>query len=146
MAATTVPAATRSAVTTRPFDITFLVVIGYLSAAMGVIAGLLLISARNDAEIVLRTGVSANALAWLGVAIGAAGLVKAVLAFMLAEGSQIVRVLFGIVAAISLATGIWGLIALHATQRMASITQAVFAILVLYLLFNPRSSEFFDER
>lgn len=128
----------------QPFGITLLVAFGYIGGFFNIVGGLFVILDRNDANLQTESFHTANQLVTLGVVLMAIGLLQMALAAALGRGSGVVRVIFAIIAVFNLIGGLWGTVALHGEQRVTGIAAAVISGLVLYLLFNRRSEEFFE--
>jgi hypothetical protein len=128
----------------RPGGVTLLVVLGIINGIGGIIAGLVLVLDRDDAKLIDRASMSKDQLLWTGILVMIAGAVMVLLSIGLRQGSNIVRWLFGIVAMMSVATGVWGIFGLHGEQQLSSAFQAVFGIVILWILFgSERTDEFF---
>lgn len=128
----------------RPWEITLLVVLGYLGGLVNVLTGVLVMLDRDERLLQEVSLHSENQLITLGLLIGLFGLAQIILANLLGKGSEVVRILYAVVAALNLAGGIWATIALHSEQRVSGIVAAVLSTFVLWLLFNRKSEEFFE--
>ena len=128
----------------RPWEVTLLVVLGYLGGIANVLTGVLVMVDRDEQLLQEVSLHSENQLITFGLLLGLFGLTQIVLANLLGRGSQVVRVLYAVIAALNLAGGIWATIALHSEQRVSGIVAAVLSTFVLWLLFNRKSEEFFE--
>jgi hypothetical protein len=129
----------------RPFGISVLVFLGALSGAFGIFNGVLLMLDRDDAALQQYSFTSETQLTFFAIAVIAFGVVQLLLAVALEKGSEIVRILYALVAVLNLGWAVWGVVALHSEQRFGSAIHACVALLVLYLLFNARAEQFFEE-
>lgn len=149
MATTAVPTASTVSGTVdrhRPFEVTLLVVFGYLGGLLMLVLGFGMLFMRDDVRAVRDAGVSRDFVGVLGVVLIGAGVVKILLTWMLGRGSEVVRVLFAILAVFSLASGLWTMVALHSEHVATGAGQVITGLLVLYLLLNHRSSDWFEHR
>lgn len=128
----------------RPWEVTLLVVVGYLGGFFNILTGIFVMLDRNDTVLQESSRHTEGQLVTLGLLVGLLGLFQIILANLLGKGSQMVRVLYAVVAALNLAGGIWATIALHGEQRVSGIVASVLAAFVLWLLFNSKSEDFFE--
>lgn len=128
----------------RPWEVTLLVVLGYIGGFFNALTGVLIMLDRDD-EVFQQVSLhSENQLIAFGLMVAVVGLVQIFLANLLGKGSNVVRIFFAIIAVFNLAAGIWAMIALHSEQRGTGVVAAVVALIVLWLLFNQKSEEFFE--
>jgi hypothetical protein len=66
------------------------------------------------------------------------------LARLLGKGSRLVRLLYAVIAVFNLASGLLLAIALQSEQRASGVFGAVMSLVVLWLLFNHKSEDFFE--
>lgn len=128
----------------RPYGITMLMILGVIGGAFIAVTGLLIVLDRNDTNLQAEAFHSSSQLAGFGASLILAGLVQLVLALMLGGGSNVVRILFAIGAVLSVAGGIWALVALHSEQQATGAGSLAYGLIVLYLLFNHRAEEYFE--
>lgn len=128
----------------RPWEVTLLVILGYIGGAFNIATGIFVMVGFDDDELLAVSVHSEGELIAIGLLAVLLGLVQIVLANMLGKGSNAVRVLYAVVASLNLAIGLWATIALHGEQRATGIGAAVLALFVLWLLFNRKSEEFFE--
>lgn len=130
--------------TTRPpFGVSFLVVLGVIQGVIGIFVGFFVIFDREDVDLVVQSQMTPNELLWAGIFGVILGVAVLYLALALGRGSELVRMLFGILTIFHLAAGVWALVALHGHQRYGGAWQVVFSLVVLYILFGSESSKRF---
>ena len=130
--------------TQRPWEITLLVVLGYIGGFFNVLTGILIMLDRDDEVLQIATIHSENQLIAFGLVVAVIGAAQVFLANMLGKGSQLVRVFYAVIAVLNLAGGIWAMVALHSEQRASGVVAAVVSLIVLWLLFNQKSEDFFE--
>ncbi len=128
----------------RPGGVTLLVVLGIIQGIASMILGLVLVLDNSDENLIAESGMTENTLAGTGIGVILAGVVIILLSLALRNGSNTVRWLFGIVAMLGVANGIWGVFALHGEQQLSAAFTTVFGLIILWILFgSERSDEFF---
>jgi hypothetical protein len=128
----------------RPGGVTLLVVLGLIQGVASLILGLVLILDKSDENLMNQSGMTENTLLGTGIGMMIVGAVMILLSLGLRNGSNFVRWLFGIVAMLNVAGGIWGIFALHGEQQLSSAFTAMFGLIILWILFGTeRSDEFF---
>ncbi|MCA9344924.1 hypothetical protein KC946_03745 [Candidatus Saccharibacteria bacterium] len=127
----------------RPVGIILLEVYGLLIGVANIIAGIVAIVNRNDVALQLDVRAGSSTLVAAGIVAIVVGAIQAMMAYLLGNASNVVRMIFGVVASLNLVAGVWGILALSGTHQAASVTSSVFSVLVLYLLFNHRADEYF---
>ena len=129
----------------RPFGITLLQVLVVVAGVFNILWGVLAIIDRNNVQLILESGLTSSQILWTGVFAIGIGALQVFLGMALGRGNEFVRVFFGVIAAINLGLGIWGAIALSGEQQASSVLTAVVAGLVLWLLFNGKSDDYFEK-
>ena len=130
----------------RPFAIALLMWLGIIQGLVNLAAGLFLILDKDDPDLIFNSGMTSDHLMWSGIWSLLVGFIVILVSLYLGSGSEVARVLFAIVAALNTGLGVWGLFALHGEQQFAAAMAATIGLIVLYLLFNERSSRFFEDR
>ena len=128
----------------RPWEVTLLVVLGYIGGFFNTLTGILIMLDRDDLDFQGISLHTENQLLWFGLSVAVLGLAQILLANLLGKGSQVVRVFYAVIAVLNLAAGVWAMIALHSEQRASGVVAAVVSLIVLWLLFNQKSEEFFE--
>ncbi len=128
----------------RPGTVTLVMVLAMIAGILNVAAGVFVIIDRHSNRIVFDSGSTPDELLWAGIFAIVFGLVYILLAGALGRGSRGARLVFGIVAVLNLASGIYAAVAYSGEQRSSGIVAAVFSIVVLWLLYGTeRDRDFF---
>lgn len=121
--------------------------LGVIQGISEILLGLFVILDRDDLRLLDRSALTEGNLLAIGLFVAALGVVVILLALALGRGSEIVRLLFGAVAAMNVGSSLWATIALHGEQRWAGLYGVVVGLVVLYILYgSERSEEFFATR
>jgi len=132
------------ATTHRPGGITLIMVLAVINAVFAIIGGIWIIIDHDERRLLNHTSLTENGLLGAGIAVVIIGVIGLFVALALGRGSRIARLLFGIWAVLSVASGLYALVALHGEQQWSGAFQAAIAIIVLYLLYgSERDREFF---
>jgi hypothetical protein len=127
----------------RPRGLTAVVVFGLVQAVLVVALGTVMVVARDDVEVRRELGVDPGLLVVVGAVLIAVGVLGAVLAVLLARGSDRVRALYGLVNGINVAVAVYSLVALREVQ-LESVWSLVLPIAILWFLYgSPASQEYF---
>jgi hypothetical protein len=127
----------------RPGGVTLLAVLIVISGVLGLIGSVIVIIGRGDSDFVNSTSVSSDTLLWVGVIGVINALVYLAVARGLTRGSGLARGLCTLVAILSLAAGIYGVIIHSGNLRWSSLSSALLAVIVLILLYSPKANAFF---
>jgi hypothetical protein len=128
----------------RPGGITLIMVLAILNGIFGIIGGIWIVIDRDERRLLDHTNLTQDGLLGAGIAAIVLGAIGIVIALALGRGSRLARLLFGIWAALNLASGLYALVALHGEQQWSGAFQSAIAIIVLYLLYgSERDREFF---
>ncbi len=131
----------------RPFGVSVLVVLVWLQALLEIAGGVLLLLFRDDKEVLANTDFSTDALLTIAIVLLIAGVITALVASALGNGSNFARWLVAILSLFNLAGGIVQVAAVHGNNVASGISSIVIALIVLYILFAERGSrEFFTGR
>lgn len=129
----------------RPGGVTLLVVLGLINGIASIAGGIFLVIDKDDAELLDQVKMSENQLLGSGIGLIIGGTIMVLLSLALRNGSNLVRWLYGVFVMINVATGIWGLFALHGEQQMSAAFHTVFGLIILWILFgNERTDRFFQ--
>jgi len=130
--------------TQRPGTITLVMVLAYIAGILNVAAGIFVIIDRHSGRLRLDSGHTPDELLWAGIFAILFGVIYILLAGALGRGSRGARLVFGIVAVLNLASGIYAAISYSGEQRSSGIVSAIFSIIVLWLLYGTeKDREFF---
>jgi hypothetical protein len=128
----------------RPVGVTVIAVILFIQAIAGIVGGIAFIIERNNASLLDHVDAKSNEVtAYATVAI-VWGVIALLVGMGLWRGGNWARVLVAIVEVLSVAGGVYLLIQWDGTHAYTGIWQIAIGMIVLYLLFNPRASEFFE--
>lgn len=130
----------------RPVGVTVVAVIATIQGVIAVLVGLGLIVERNSSTLLEHIDQGSGAVTTYGVM----GIIWGVLALLVAwglwTGGGWARIFVAILEVLHLAGGVWLLFAWSGHYLWQGIWQIVVALIVLWLLFNPRADEFFEGR
>lgn len=129
----------------RPFGVSLLSVLVVVAGIINIGWGVFFILDRNAVDLVAQTGLTPSQLLWTGIAWLIFGAMQIFLGTQLGKGNEFVRIFYGVLASINLGVGIWGAIALRGEQQVTSVVAAVVAGVVLWILFNSRTDEYFEK-
>lgn len=127
----------------RPFGITLLMVFGLIAGLANIAVGVFTIIDRNSLDLIVSSHHSPNQLVAAGVAAIVFGTIQLFLAAALGHASNVVRIIYAVIASLNLAAGVWSIFALTSEQRASGVLATVFSGLVLYFLFNEKADRFF---
>ncbi len=130
----------------RPGGVTLLAVLIVISGLLGLFGAIAVIIGRSNDEFVQSTSVTAGTLLWVGIVGVIIALVYLAVARGLTRGSGLARGLCTLVAILSLASGIYGVIIHSGNLRWSSLSSALLAVIVLILLYSPKANAFFASR
>lgn len=130
----------------RPLSVTLVMIYASIVGLMNIGIGIFTILDRNNINLIVQSFHTPAQLTAAGIVAIVVGAIQLLLAAALGSGNNIVRVIFAVIAAFNLAVSTWAAIALSGEQRAVGVFGAIFAILVLYLLFNQKAETFFEEK
>jgi hypothetical protein len=130
----------------RPFLLGFVAVLAMIQGAFAVIGGIALIIEHNDADLLRHVDVSSDTLAVFGWVLLVIGVIELFVAIGLWRGNDFARYVVAFLEIIHGAWGIYAVIAYEGTYRWQGLWQLLFALVILYILFNQRSEAFFERR
>lgn len=137
------PSAARAMAPRRPVLLGVVTILMIIGGVIAIIAGILAIALRNEAEVDVTPGVA------VGIGIGAiiSGLISIALAMALRRGSRIARTLVAVYEVLHIIGLIVAIIRYgHGTYISSAIVSIVFALIVLYYLYGTQGSrEFFGD-
>lgn len=130
----------------RPLSVTLVMIYAALVGLMNIGVGIFTILDRNNVTLIVQSLHTPSQLTAAGIVAIVVGSIQLLLAAALGSGNNIVRIIFGVIAGINLAISTWAALALSGEQRAVGVFGAIFAVLVLYLLFNQRSEAYFEDK
>ena len=130
--------------TERPGTVTLIVVLAWIGGILNILGGIFVIIDRHDERLRAGSAHTPNELLAWGIAAIIIGAVYCLLASALSRGSRTARLVFGIVAVLNVAGGVYAAIAYSGEQRASGATSMIFSIVVLWLLYGTeKDREFF---
>ncbi len=129
----------------RPFSVTLVMVYAAFIGLLNIALGIFTLVDRNDSAFVSESLHSPAQLTAAGIVAIVLGSIQLLLAAALGQGNNLVRMLFAVIAAFNLAVGAWGALALSGEQRVTGVFAVVFAVLTLFLLFNKKADDYFEQ-
>lgn len=131
---------------TRPGIITLLGVLGYISGTVKVLTGLVIVLDKNRVEAFAGQDFTNTTLLWGGIITMLLGAFTLFLANSVLAGQKWSQVWYGIVFTLNMIIGFITVFTHNGAERWAGLVSAIIAFVVLQLLFNDRSQEYFDEK
>jgi uncharacterized membrane protein YjdF len=129
----------------RPIGVTVIVVLLWIEAIVGIVGGIYLMIAHNQADLINELDRSGDTILAYGIAALVIGLVTALVASALGRGSNFARWLVAIITLLNLISAVYSFFALDGVTRSSAIVSAIIAVVVLYFLFGEKGSEEFFE-
>ncbi len=130
--------------TYRPGGVTLIMVLAIIGGIFEILGGIWIIIDRADHRLLNHSNLTENGLLGAGIVAILFGTIWILVALALGRGSRGARLVFGILAVLNLASGLYALVALHGEQQWSGAFQTAIAIIVLYLLYgSERDREFF---
>ena len=130
----------------RPGSVSAVVFLTWLAAAIDLIGGIVLVFFAGTEEVQELTGSSSGALTTAGWTTVIIGVLIAVVAIRLGEGSSGARMLVTILRVLRLGAGIWVLVVAGSHAATESLVTVVVSAAVLYLLWTGPASDYFAAR
>lgn len=126
----------------RPGGVTLVAVLAWISGLLGIVGGVLLILARNNADVLESLKGSSGVVVGAGVVSIVIGLITILVANGLLRGSGFARGLVTLLMVLQIIGGVYALLRLPTPDASAWLN-IVIAVVVLLLLFSPRANAFF---
>ncbi|MGL6279412.1 MAG: DUF7144 family membrane protein [Gaiella sp.] len=130
----------------RPVSTTIVAVIAFIQGIIATLAGIGLIVERNNDSLIEHIGQSTGQIQAYGWAAVIWGVLALLVGWGLWSGGNWARALVAILQALHIGGGIYLLFAWNGHYLWQGIWQIAVGAFVLWLLFNPRSEEFFAGR
>jgi hypothetical protein len=129
----------------RPFGVTLLMALGVIGGILNIVGGIFVIVDSEDQKLIDAAKMTKDELTGAGVGMIIGGTVLLVLAILLGKGSNVVRWIYGIVAALNAGVALYAIISFHSEQRFAGALSLAMNLFVLWILFSEHGSrEFFE--
>ena len=124
-------------------------VIGVVMIVVGLLqvgTGILLVSQRNDANVLADANATTSELTSIAVTLLVIGALSVLLAFGLLNGSRFARALIGVLELGQIAGGIYILVKLDSSHQASGVGQIVGGLIVLYFLFGTEKAKAYFAR
>ena len=135
-----------SAVAHRTVGVTVIALITFFQAILALAVGIGLVVEASNSSLIEHVNQSSGTIQAYGWATIAWGVVAALVGFGLWSGANWARIVIAILEAIKVAGGVYLMFAWSGHYLWQGIWQIALASFVLWLLFNPRSDEFFGSK
>jgi hypothetical protein len=130
----------------RPVGVTVVAVIAFIQGIIGVLMGIGLIVERNNDSLIEHIGQSSGQIQTYGWIAVIWGVLALLVGWGLWNGGDWARILVAILEVLHVAGGVYLLFAWSGHYLWQGIWQIAVGLVVLWLLFNPRSDDFFASR
>lgn len=130
----------------RPGIVTLLGVLGYIAGALKVFAGLVIVFDKNRIEDFSAQGFTNTTVLWGGIVTILLGLFTLFLANSILSGQRWAQIWYGLVFTLNMILGFVTVFTHGGTGRWSGLVTALLSLVILSLLFNDRSQEYFDEQ
>jgi hypothetical protein len=135
-----------SMVAPRPVGVAVVAIIGFIQAIIGGLGGIALLVERNDLDFRAHVGESKGTITWYAVLAIVIAAITFLVAYALWSGADWARIVVTVVEVLYIAGGVYWLFAWGGIYLWSGIVQILIALLVLWLLYNPRADDFFTGR
>ena len=129
----------------RPGIVSLLGILGYISGTVKVLSGFFLIIDPKRAELFADQGLTNTTILWSGIATLLLGAFTLFLANSIMSGQKWSQIWYGLVMTLNMIVGFVYVLAHNGPGRWAGLVSALIALVVLQLLFNDKSQEYFDQ-
>ena len=127
----------------RPFGVSLISIIVIVAGALDIIVGILTISFRNDAELLVQLKATRNEALWYGIFIIAVGVVAILIGLWLWKGSNVARLLVGILVLLRLIGTVWAFVSFDKSHWYEGLVPLViYAVVAYYLLAGPTAKQY----
>jgi hypothetical protein len=127
-----------------PFGVRFLSILLYVGAVLDIIGGIVLITQRNNAELLDAIDATSSDVTTYGVVAIVMGVIVLLIASALRSGASWARLLVGLIAVARVAALIWVTIGYHRVHWYDSLAPTVIYVLVAgYLFFDDDAKQFY---
>ena len=131
---------------TRPFGVAVVLVLAWVAAIGDIVAGIVLLLLSFDHARFTDDTVSASLVRYFGLVAIVIGLLTAMVALGLANGSQFARVFTIMVMVVRMVNAAWALIAIRYVTLWPAVFDLAIAVLITALLSNRAASDYFRRR
>jgi hypothetical protein len=127
-----------------PFGVRFLSILLYIGAILDIIAGIVLLTERNDTDLLASIGATTSDVTTYGVATIVMGVIVFLVASALRSGANWARLLIGLIAIVRVVGLIWVTIGYHRVHWYDSLGPTVIYVLVAgYLFFDEDARSYY---
>ena len=127
-----------------PFGVRFLSILLYIGAILDIIAGIVLLTERNDTDLLASIGATTSDVTTYGVATIVMGVIVFLVASALRSGANWARLLIGLIAIVRVVGLIWVTIGYHRVHWYDSLGPTIIYLLVAgYLFFDEDAKAFY---
>jgi hypothetical protein len=130
----------------RPILLGVVALLAMVQAVSAILGGIALVVEHNDADLLRHVDVSSDTLRVGGWVLLVLGAVQLLVAIGLWRGNNFARFMLAILEVLQAGGGLYILIAYEGSYRWQGLWQLIFALVILYVLFNRRSAAFFESR
>ena len=130
----------------RPVLVTVLLVLVVISGVLSILGGIVIVLARNNAEVVAATDGSSTVGLWLGILAIVVGLLYLAVAKGLASGNNGSRVVVAVVSVINIAAGLYVALTQHGNAVYSGWSSVFWGVVILAILYSPSANAFFARR
>lgn len=127
----------------RPTSVTVAVAFGWLAVILDVISAVALILLANNSDVLNTLDVSAGTARVTGIVVLVIALVLALVVLALSRGSNVARILVGLVMLLRIAAAVYLIIAFGTHNLGEALMSMAVAIAVIALLFNDKANAYF---
>jgi hypothetical protein len=127
----------------RPFGVSLLSILVIIGGALDVLAGIISISARGDGDLLVELKGTEGEFTAFGTGLVILGVIAIVVGFMLWRGSDLARILIGIIAVLRLVGTIWAFASFdreHWYEGIGSVV--IYSLVAGYLLFGTTARDY----
>ena len=129
----------------RPFGVSLISVIIIIGGVLDIIGGILTISFRNDVQLLIEMKATKNEALWFGIFIIAIGVLAILVGLWLWKGSNVARLLVGVVVALRLIGTVWAFASFDKFHWYEGLVPLViYAVVAYYLLAGPTAKQYTD--
>lgn len=129
-----------------PFGVRLLSILLYVGAILDIIGGIVLITQRNDTELLDTLDATSSDVTTFGIVAIVMGVIVFLIASALRRGAGWARLLVGLIAILRVAALVWVTIGYHRVHWYDSLAPTVIYVLVAgYLFFDEDARSFFGD-
>lgn len=125
----------------RPVLVTVIGVAAVLNGILQLVAGVLLLILRNDESFLSDAELTTANVTSIAIACFVVAILMVVFALRLLKGSNISRMIVGVLQVASIGFGVYALVSLDSSQRASAISSIVGSLVVLYFLFGTEKAK-----